>query len=103
MAWENGRPNHVPQRVREACLTRDNNQCTATLKAGGRCSETTHLEAAHITQWKPGETTTINMVRTLCHWHHNRETQQEAAKARTAARRNTPTPTHPHETHPALR
>lgn len=103
MAWDNNRPNHVPQQVRTACLERDGNRCTQTQRDGTRCPETTNLEAAHLTQWKPGETTTVHMVRTLCHWHHNRETQQEAREARAKAMKHRPTPTHPHETHPAFR
>lgn len=101
MAWENNRPNHVPTRVREQCLARDGNRCTQIQRNGTQCPETTRLEAAHISQWKPGEQTTLNMVRTLCHWHHNRETQREAAAAR--AKLTRPTSNHPRETHPALR
>ncbi len=103
MAWENNRPDHVPTKVRDACLKRDNNRCTATLRTGGRCTETTRLEAAHITQWQPGERTTVDIVRTLCHWHHNRITQREAAEARAKAQQHRPSSSHPRETHPALR
>lgn len=102
MAWENNRPTHVPSNIRTACLQRDGYQCTATLRNGTRCTETTSLEAAHLTQWHPGERTTVDMVTTLCHWHHNRETQQQAAQAR---KRNTKhgTHLHPREQHPGLR
>ena len=103
MAWENNRPDHVPTRVREACLQRDGHRCVAIQHDGKRCPETTKLEAAHKTQWQQGETTTVDMVRTLCHWHHNRETQAEAAKARKANAARLPTATHPRETHPAFR
>ena len=102
MAWENNRPTHVPTAVREACLTRDNNRCRAIQRNGQRCPETTRLEAAHIGQWHEGEQTTVHMVRTLCHWHHNRETQAQAATARRNAKPK-PSATRPHETHPALR
>lgn len=101
MAWDNGRPTHVPTAVREACLARDGNRCTEIQRDGHRCPETTRLEAAHITQWTPGEQTTVDNVRTLCHWHHNRETQQQAAQARATLPR--PQHNHPGETHPALR
>ena len=30
MAWDNNRPTHVPTPLRNACLERDGNQCTAT-------------------------------------------------------------------------
>jgi len=97
MAWAN-RVKHVPDRVRRDCLERDGHQCTAQLRDGGRCGETTKLEAAHWGRWTPGETTTVDMVRTLCHWHHNLETQQEARQAR----KDTPPPTvrRPPEKHP---
>jgi len=100
MAWTN-RVKHVPDKVRRDCLTRDGHQCTAQLRDGGRCPETTKLEAAHWAQWQPGETTTIDMVRTLCHWHHNQETQQEARQARL----DNPPPSvrRPAERHPGLR
>ena len=99
MPWENNRPSHVPPRVRQACLERDGGRCTAILNTGHRCAATTELEAAHLGQWKPGEKTTVNMVRTLCHWHHNRETQEQASRSRPrmgSARRKA-------EKHPGLR
>lgn len=98
MAWENNRPTHVPGKVREAALHRDGNRCTATMRDGTRCTETTRLEAAHIQQWQPGETLTVHDVRMLCHWHHNRETQQQARDARK------PYVSHvrPNEQHPAF-
>lgn len=103
MAWDNNRPNHVPARIREACLERDGNRCTQIQRDMQRCPETTDLEAAHLTRWTPGETTTVNMVRTLCRWHHNRETQREASEARAKAKKRRPETIHPNETHPALR
>jgi len=103
MAWQNNRPNHVPTRVREQALDRDGHRCTAVMQNGQRCPETTNLEAAHLGQWQPGEHTTVDMVRTLCHWHHNRETQQQAATARTQATHTKPSPTRPPEQHPAFR
>ena len=100
MAWENSRPTHVPTAVRDACLNRDGNRCVAILNDGTRCPETqTHkLDAAHTKSWQQGERTTVDMVRTLCHWHHNRETQAEAARAR----RTRPSATRPREKHPGL-
>lgn len=100
MSWSN-RVKHVPDAVRKACLERDGHRCTAQLRDGGRCPERTRLEAAHWTRWMPGETTTVDMVRTLCHWHHNLETQQEAR----AVRNSTPQirETRPPEKHPGLR
>lgn len=99
MTWSN-RTKHVPDSVRKACLDRDDHQCTAQLRDGGRCPEVTNLEAAHWQRWMPGERTTVDMVRTLCHWHHNLETQQEAL----AARKNLPPllETRPREKHPGL-
>lgn len=96
MPWENSRPTHVPTRIRDACLTRDGHRCTATLNTGQRCPATTNLQAAHTTQWQPGEQTTVDNVRTLCHWHHNRETQTQAA----TARRPRPSATRRAEQHP---
>lgn len=100
MAWDNNRPRHVPTSVRAACLERDGHQCTATMRNGQRCPETTRLEAAHWNQYQPGETTTVDMVRTLCHWHHQRETQKQAAQGRARTRANH---RHQGETHPGLR
>lgn len=99
MTWERGRPTHVPTTVRTACLNRDGHQCTQTMRNGQRCPETTNLEAAHWNAWQPGETITVDHVRTLCHWHHNRETQKQAAQARGA---NQGSVTHPRERHPGL-
>ena len=99
MAWENNRPNHVPPKVRAARLDRDGHQCTAALRDGTRCTATTNLEAAHIGQWHEGEDTTVDMVRMLCHWHHNRETQQQAARARMKSAWSRPSAHHPRETH----
>lgn len=100
MAWENNRPTHVPTQVRQACLTRDGNRCVHALRNGTRCPATTHLEAAHLPgrQWHEGERTTVDMVRTLCRWHHNRETQAEAAQARGRK----PSAKHPREKHPGM-
>lgn len=84
MPWEPGRQSHVPTPVRDACLNRDGHRCTAIRQDGTRCPETTNLEAAHWQQWQPGETTTVDMVRTLCHWHHAIETRREAAAGRRA-------------------
>lgn len=98
MAWDNNRPTHVPTPLRDACLTRDGNQCTATRHDGTRCPETTRLEADHRTPTHQGGPTTLDNLTTLCHWHHNRKTQREAAQAR-----QRPPDTHPSETHPAFR
>lgn len=99
MAWEKSRPNHVPPKVREACLARDGYRCTSALRDGSRCPAVTQLEAAHLGQWREGERTTVDMVRTLCHWHHNRETQQQAARARMNGAWSKPSARHPHEQH----
>ena len=101
MPWENSRPTHVPASVRAACLERDGHRCVAMLSDDTRCPATENLQAAHLKRWTPGERTTVADVRTLCHWHHNRETQQEAATARLAARG--PSARHPRERHPGRR
>lgn len=103
MPWENSRPTHVPTKVRQACLTRDGNRCTVTLQAGGRCTETTNLEAAHIGRWSPDENTTVDDVTTKCHWHHNRETMQQAADARKQSGQAKPSARRTTEVHPALK
>ncbi len=83
MGW-NTNTKHVPTTLRNACLKRDGNQCTATRLDGQRCPETTHLEADHINGWTQGEKLTVEMLQTLCHWHHNQKTQRQAAAARKA-------------------
>ena len=94
MVWvSKGR--HVPDRIRKAMLERDGHQCVAPTRDGGRCKDTTNLEAAHYGRWQPGETTTVDMVRTLCHWHHNRETQAEARAARSPLKEARPPEKHP--------
>lgn len=100
MAWTTN-PKHVPKKVRDAVLERDGHQCTATTRDDERCPQGVDLEAHHVGRWSPGETTTPDMLVTLCRWHHNRITQQQAA----AARRANPTPTtkRPGEIHPGLR
>lgn len=100
MPWENSRPTHVPTRVRQAALQRDGNQCVETLSDGTRCPATNNLEAAHLAQWQAGEETTVNDVRTLCHWHHNRETQAQAAHARASQGWRRPSAYRTREQHP---
>lgn len=100
MAWESSRPTHVPKRVRDAALTRDGNQCTATQRDGTRCPETTQLEANEITRWYPGRIVTVNDVEILCHWHHARITHKQATSARGKTR--TPSAFHPRQRHPGL-
>ncbi len=99
MAWSTHK--HVPTNVRNACLTRDGNQCTATMRTTGqRCDETTSLEAAHWQQYNPYTPTTVDMVRTLCTWHHQTlETKWQAAKGRAKTRKS---PYRKAETHPGL-
>lgn len=103
MPWENNRPTHVPTSVRNACLERDGHQCTVTMQDGTRCPETTNLEAAHIGRWQLGEHTTVSDVITKCHWHHNRETMQQAAAARAQGARGRPSAFRKREGHPGLK
>lgn len=100
MAWDNTHK-HVPTSVRNACLKRDGNQCTATMRTTGqRCTETDNLEAAHWEQFNPNETTTVEMVRTLCSWHHRTlETKWQAAKAKKERQKS---PYRRQERHPGL-
>lgn len=100
MAWANTRK-HVPDRTRKDTLERDGYRCTATLRDGQRCPQVVNLEAHHITPWHPEETPTPDNLTTLCRWHHQQITQQQARAARMAnplvgERR-------PPETHPGLR
>ena len=85
MAWEKSRPKHVPRALRDACLARDGHRCTAAMRDGSRCTETTQLEADHIVQWSPNERLTVDMLRTLCSWHHKKVTAAQAAADRAAA------------------
>lgn len=101
MPWDNSRPTHVPKRVRDAALLRDDHQCTATLQIGGRCPERTHLEAHETDQWEPGRTITVDDVIMLCPFHHNIITQQQAARARRLSPPHRDT--RPPARHPGLR
>ena len=96
--WEHSRPTHVPAHIRRAALERDAHQCTAPLQDGTRCEETTRLEAHELVQWYEGRVVRLEDVTMLCHWHHNRITQRQAAAARKP--RTTMRPT---EKHPGLR
>lgn len=98
MAWTNT-TKHVPTPLRQACLRRDGHQCTATMNDGTRCQQTTNLEADHIHGWTPGETLTVDMLQTLCTWHHKQKTARESAEAR---RRNPPVQYRRREQHPGL-
>lgn len=100
MTWTNTRK-HVPDRIRRDVLNRDGHQCTATLRGGERCPQVTKLEAHHITPWHPEETPTPDNLTTLCSWHHNQITQQQARQARQA--NPAPGDRRPPETHPGLR
>lgn len=100
MNWTSN-PKHVPKKVRDEVLDRDGHQCTAITRDGDRCREGVHLEAHHLGRWAPHEKTTPDMLVTLCHWHHNRITQQQAADARRA--NPTPREKRPGEKHPGLR
>jgi hypothetical protein len=100
MPWDNNRPTHVPTRIRDACLQRDGYRCTAIMHNGTRCTETTNLEAAHNQGWHQNERLTVDMLHTACHWHHNRETQTEAAQARQQLANRRPSAFHPREKHP---
>jgi hypothetical protein len=66
---------------------------------GTRCTTTTHLEAHHIEGWRAGEKLTVDKLITLCHWHHNKITQREAAEAR---RKNPPPQKRRATQHPGL-
>lgn len=100
MAWKADSPKHVPTHVRRAVLERDDHQCTAIGRDGQRCPQVANLEAHHVTQYAPGEVTTPDMLTTLCHWHHQRITQRQAAAAR---RQTQPTgQKRPPERHPGL-
>lgn len=99
MTWKQ-HPRHVPDRVRRQVLDRDGHQCTAIGRDGQRCPQVSKLEAHHVHQYTPGETTTPDILVTLCAWHHNQITQQQAR----AARMTNPGPTErrPTERHPGL-
>ncbi len=102
MAWsdEQRTGKRVPAALRDATLTRDGHRCTALLSDGSRCRATTRLEADHIVPSHLGGPTVLSNMTTLCHWHHNRKTQREAAAVRRATTR--PGQRHPREKHPGL-
>jgi hypothetical protein len=103
MVWQSNRPTHVPSAVRAKVLERDGYRCVAALRDGSRCPGREQLEAAHRPEhpWREGEQVEVEHLRTLCHWHHNRETQAEAARAR--AKNPSPSAKHPREKHPGLK
>ena len=100
MGWKNSNEKHVPTSVRRTVLERDGHQCTATGRDGERCPQVTQLEAHHLDRYALGETTHPDQLVTLCHWHHMRITQRQAAEARRA--NPTPTTRRPPERHPGL-
>ena len=95
MPWVNGGRTHVPTTTRQRMLDRDGHQCTARMHDGTRCTETTRLEAHEPTQAHLVRTPTLDDVVTLCHWHHNLVTQQQARAARPRRTQQRPTETHP--------
>lgn len=100
MAWENNRPTHVPKSVRDAALKISGGRCSAKMRDGSNCVETTNLEADEIQQWYPGRVLTVDDIQILCGWHHNKKTQGEARAARALQPRKTTA--HPPEPHPGL-
>ena len=99
MAWSSSRPKHVPRKLREACLARDGHRCTAAMRDGSRCAQTTNLEAHHIAGWQPAERLTVDQLVTLCSWHHKKVTAAQSAAARAAAAQSR---ARPRKKHPAL-
>jgi len=101
MPWDNG-PSRTSttawKTTRTRIIERDSHQCTATRQDLARCPETTNLEVDHIIRPELGGTDDDSNLTTLCHWHHNRKTQAEAAASRT-----TRSIMRPPEVHPALR
>jgi 5-methylcytosine-specific restriction enzyme A len=105
MAWDSSnRRKELPKNwgsLREACKQAAGGQCQALLRGPPpqqRCP-TPGADAHHPT---PNDHSTLLW---LCPYHHNRITQQQAAEARAkaAARGDTPRDTRPPTPHPGLR
>jgi len=91
--WKTGGTHTLTDATRKRILNRDQHQCTATMRdTGRRCPATSNLEVDHITPYSQGGTDQDNNLRTLCHWHHLKKTEAEAAQGRQAKR---PKPKHP--------
>ena len=93
--WGKGRKKHVPTKLRNQILNRDNHTCKIQ-KPG--CTHTA-TEVDHITNIRQGGTNYSDNLQAVCHTCHKRKTQQEAAQARAKNRRSAQ---YPQEKHPAL-
>lgn len=92
MPWDNPRSKTLPpnwKHLRHQCIEQAGHQCTATLRNGLRCPETTNLEAHH-----PNPANHHHLI-CLCQWHHRQETNKQAAKARTPTTERKPSGKHP--------
>lgn len=78
--------------LKKATHDRDGWQCRAIRRDGTRCPVTHHLECHHT-----GDNTdhTLENLITLCSWHHERVTSQQANAARSRVTEQRPRPKHP--------
>lgn len=102
MPWaSSGRRSELPSdwtsSRRPRILARDGQQCTARMRDGSRCPETTNLEVDHIGDRLDHEDVNLQ---TLCRWHHRQKTQGESGAARRARPRERRA--RPAERHPGL-
>lgn len=103
MAWESSNrrdslPSNWPS-IRSRIIRRDGGQCTAFMREGHRCPERTGLEVHHL---GAEDDHRDECLTTLCHWHHARETAEQAAKARAKNRAQIRKRFRTQEVHPAF-
>jgi len=97
MAWSNGPqgsrlaplPANWPQ-LRTACFERDGYRCTWYEEGRGRCT----TRADECDHWRGRGDHRLVSLRSICHFHHARQTAQQAAAGRTSMKR-------PDERHPS--
>lgn len=101
MSWEGStRKETLPSDWRErraAVFARDGNRCVVIKKDGRRCWDREQLECDHIGD---REDHSLENLRTLCSWHHQRRSASQGGTA--SANRPRPQIKRQPETHPGL-
>jgi 5-methylcytosine-specific restriction protein A len=79
------------QSLRKQVLARDGHQCTWLYRHTGRCGEL----ATDVDHMAGPDNHDLSALRSLCSYHHNKVTAQQANAARWGERQNRPTEQHP--------
>jgi 5-methylcytosine-specific restriction endonuclease McrA len=86
------------EKRRKFVLKRDNNECQAKLRIGGKCREL----ATDVDHVDPGDDHSPENLQALCDWHHKRKSGLEGAAAVRRKRAAIKKKYRRTETHPGL-